>query len=270
MPGFRCVTNRARAIGRKRWIRPLTSSIVAGGDGTVAKVFRAVSGREMPVAVLALGTANNLARSLGLIGDAQQLASGWTNDKASTFDVGVCCLNGPDGAERLFVEGCGGGIFVEAIERGPKEVEKPGALLGNEHDRALTLIRSVVRDATPSTWRVEVDGVDHSGDYIAVEALNIRFAGPGIPLAAQADSSDGLLDVVLVRDSDREALIDYLDRRLAHHEHAVPHLDVVRGSHVVLDTGAGKVRVDDEVLPVAGVVDITVRPAAVRYLDSRD
>ena len=33
--------------------------VVAGGDGTVAKVFRRVCGRDVPVAVLAMGTANN-------------------------------------------------------------------------------------------------------------------------------------------------------------------------------------------------------------------
>src|SRR5436190_1260537 len=39
--------------------------VVAGGDGTVAKVFTRVAGRDIPVGVLALGTANNVARALG-------------------------------------------------------------------------------------------------------------------------------------------------------------------------------------------------------------
>jgi diacylglycerol kinase (ATP) len=44
--------------------------VVAGGDGTVAKVFKELVGRDLPVALLPLGSANNVARTLGLAGDA--------------------------------------------------------------------------------------------------------------------------------------------------------------------------------------------------------
>jgi hypothetical protein len=54
----------------------------------------------------------------------------------------------------------------------------PARLLGRETDRALHLVGEIIREAPVHHWRVVADGTDLSGDYIAVEVLNIRFAGP--------------------------------------------------------------------------------------------
>jgi diacylglycerol kinase family enzyme len=243
--------------------------VAAGGDGTVAKVFRHVAGRDIPVGVLAVGTANNLARSLGLLGDAKEMVAGWKLTRTRAFDVGLVSRPGSD-EPRRFVEACGGGLFVDLIKRGPQEVEQGGALVGSEHDRALTLIRLLIAEVPVAHWGVEVDGQDHSGDYIAAEALLIRLTGPGIPLAAQARPDDGVFDVALVRDEDRQTLLDYIDRRLAHEEHSPPNLDVARGRHVVLRPPGKTVRVDDDLVEVGDSVELNVMPGAVRYLVAED
>src|SRR5437016_4882008 len=46
--------------------RPTHLVAIAGGDGTVAKVTKLAHGRGIPLAVLPTGTANNIARALGL------------------------------------------------------------------------------------------------------------------------------------------------------------------------------------------------------------
>lgn len=239
--------------------------VVAGGDGTVAKVFRRLCGRETPVAVLPMGTANNLARSLGLLGDARDLAASWDLDNPQPFDV---CSAVRAGGKRdvPFVEACGGGLFATAIARGPHEVEQPGRLVGSEIDRALTSLVRIVDEARPGRWRVEIDGDDHSGDYIAVEAMNIRLTGPGIPLAPGSDPSDGALDVALVRPADRAMLRDYLERRLTHHEHVPPNIDVIRGERIVIKSPNPTVRIDDELVKVRGALEMTVRRGAVSYV----
>ena len=40
--------------------------VIAGGDGTITEVLTKLPDRTMPVALLPLGTANNIARSLGI------------------------------------------------------------------------------------------------------------------------------------------------------------------------------------------------------------
>ena len=49
-----------------------------GGDGTVGRVTRRMVGRGVPITVLPSGTANNIARSLGLIERPfEELIRGW-------------------------------------------------------------------------------------------------------------------------------------------------------------------------------------------------
>jgi diacylglycerol kinase family enzyme len=53
-----------------------------------------------------------------------------------------------------------------------------------------------------------------SEELLGLEAMNVRELGPNLPLAPDADPGDGLLDVVLVRSHDRDALAAYVAARL--------------------------------------------------------
>lgn len=206
-------------------------AVAAGGDGTVAKVLLHMRGSEIPVALLPLGTANNVARTLGVIGNAQGVAEAWRVAAVKPFDIGR--LQAPWGEEH-FVESFGGGLFGESIVRGRREVEDPGAFIGPEVDRAMLLLREVLLAAQPRRWQVELDGEDLSGEYLAVEVLNIRFAGPNIPLAPKADPGDGLLDLVLVGKEERQSLLDHLNGRLEQAAALAPELLVRRGRKLTL------------------------------------
>jgi diacylglycerol kinase (ATP) len=75
--------------------------IVAGGDGTVGKSVRWLKHRETPIAILPLGTANNIARSLGIVGDLESLLSRFATAPVRSLDVGRAI--GPWG-KRMFLE----------------------------------------------------------------------------------------------------------------------------------------------------------------------
>ncbi|HYX41298.1 MAG TPA: acylglycerol kinase family protein, partial [Pyrinomonadaceae bacterium] len=65
----------------KKWQRALQTSadliVVAGGDGTIRKVATRLAGSRVPLTILPLGTANNIAKSLGINGSFEQLVAGW-------------------------------------------------------------------------------------------------------------------------------------------------------------------------------------------------
>jgi len=111
------------------------------------------------------------------------------------------------------VESVGGGPFAELVGRG-EEIGADATLLGRETDRALLLLADIVRDTAVHRWKIAADGSDLSGEYLGVELMNTRFVGPNVPLAPQADPSDGRIDIVLIGAADRGALLDYLDERL--------------------------------------------------------
>jgi diacylglycerol kinase (ATP) len=220
---------------------------IAGGDGSVGEVLKEVAMKDVPVTVFPLGSANNLARTLEIPGTSiEELVRGWRRGRRVRFDLGqVTAAWG----ETLFAESIGGGIFGRVLERADDvdADEKDG----DEKVRmGLELMRSVIAAEPASPWRVEVAGVDLSGEYLAVEVTNIREIGPNFPLAPDVDVGDGLLDVVLVGQDDREALVSYFGDRLDRAELAPPKLTSRRGDRVVLKPPADcALHVDDELWP---------------------
>src|SRR5688500_12104225 len=77
----------------KRWKSSLENAgdlvVVAGGDGTTAKVAKRLAGRGVPLAILPAGTANNIARSLGLDRPLEHLVGEWAEALPMPIDLGL-------------------------------------------------------------------------------------------------------------------------------------------------------------------------------------
>jgi diacylglycerol kinase family enzyme len=168
---------------------------VAGGDGTVCDAALALAGGDVPLTLLPLGSANNIARTLGLDGrDPAALARAWSSAPRRPLDLGE--LRAGDGAPARFVESAGGGVFADLLLRDRALEADPDGEEKRRHGRRL--LREAVAEAQPRRWGLRLDGRDLSGDYLAVEAMNIREIGPNVALAPGADPGDGALDLVLV------------------------------------------------------------------------
>ena len=103
--------------------------------------------------------------------------------------------------------------------------------------------------------------------FLAVEALLIALTGPSLPLVPTADPSDDLLDLVAVREGDRDALRRHRDRRLAGEEAPAPPLARRRVRCVELTPPPSAVlRLDDESWESAGDVLVARTGAAVELL----
>jgi diacylglycerol kinase (ATP) len=270
------------ASSKRDWKRALEKPadlvVVAGGDGTVAKVIRHLAGSDTPLALLPLGKANNIARTLGVAGDARELAAAWHRAEAKPLDVGL--LRTPWGEER-FVESVGAGIFAEAIVRGHEEVKQSRSIVGSAPDRAMHLVRTITETARRHRYEIELDDQDLSGDYLAVEVMNVRFGSVKIPLAPEADSGDGLLDLVLVGEEERPSLIEHLSARVEQGSALPPALPIRRGKRVSLrlEGPFPEIHRDDDLLgpeidehlseAEALSFEVALEPAAVKMLQHR-
>jgi len=61
-------------------------------------------------------------------------------------------------------------------------------------------------------WQLALDGRDLSGNYLMVEVFSTRETGTRLKLAPKADPGDGLLDVVYIKEHDRENLLTFAKR----------------------------------------------------------
>ncbi len=222
---------------KKALDRPGEIVVAAGGDGTIAKVAKRLADSGTPFTVMPLGTANNIGKTLGIHGDARAFIRTWQEETPRPFDLGMARAGSGDGSPKPFVEAFGGGIFGAVIAGGAAVAGE--AIMGRETDRALHLLAEMAAAARPARWRIEVDGRDLSGRYVAVEVMNIRLAGPNVPLARGADPGDGLLDVVLIGPSERDALVSYVSDRIRQADGQLPDLPRHQGRRIVLRPPAG-------------------------------
>jgi diacylglycerol kinase (ATP) len=245
---------RYQSVRENGWAKVLKKKVdvvaVAGGDGTVAKVARRLRGSGIPIAVLPVGSANNISRTLGIAElSVIELIPSWSSARHLIFDTGVA--TGPWGT-RHFIEGAGLGLFTSAIRH--IDANETMAQLNDTEDKltyALQLLRDRL-DRWPATEvTASLDGKNISGEYILLEAMLMQFVGPNLYLAPESIRDDGLFDVVMVAERDRDALHEHLqnwqDGMLW-----PPEFKTRRGEHLRLEWTGYPVHIDDKVWPVKG------------------
>lgn len=238
--------------------------VAAGGDGTIARVARALAHTDVPMAILPLGTANNIATSLGINGTPEELVATWDIAKLRSFDIGLS--TGPWG-ERRVVESLGGGLITHVIVMMDRRRSAVGPRDG-EVVRALRAYRDVLPQVESSQWKMRIDNEEVEGDFILVEVLNTTHIGPNFCLSRDARSDDGRFSVVTAERSHRKAIDAYLDDRL-HNRAAALDLPVRFAQRVEILCG-DRLHLDDEVVGEAGLlgVTLTMESGAVRLLAS--
>jgi diacylglycerol kinase family enzyme len=229
---------------------PADLVVVAGGDGTVARVARAVVGRSIPVAPLPAGTANNISRTLGLVDRHwEELVRGWPQARRVKLDIGIA--KGPWGG-RYFVEGVGAGLFA-CLLSGPKS-ERKRVKRGPPEERvagALQMLREQADVCPPVEVKTTLDGKELSGRYLLLEAVNIPYVGPNLFLAPDSQPGDGCFDVVLVTEAERERLKNYLTAWQENRER-LSVLPSHRGKHLQLEWSGFELHIDDKLWPDDG------------------
>jgi diacylglycerol kinase (ATP) len=179
--------------------------VVAGGDGTVSRAACALADRNLPLAILPLGTANNTARSLGIEieVDLDVHVAGWAAGTYRTLDLATI-----NEGERLcpFSEAVGWGIFPKVIKKAHELASPERREHAIERDRRV--FTSVIERAKPHPYEIEVDGETITGEYLLVEIVNIPSIGPQLQVSPGSNPSDGKFELVLAGERERDALLE--------------------------------------------------------------
>jgi diacylglycerol kinase (ATP) len=257
--------------------QPVDVVAVAGGDGTVGQVVKCLMRVGAPIAVLPVGTANNIAKTLGLMDrPLNQLIADWTSARRVKLDVGTA--TGPWGS-KYFVEGIGIGLFTGTMSRLDATGNIEIAHCENPEQKMTSVLE--ILDHRLSTYPAQLleltlDGEFISGAYILLEVMNTRFVGPNLLLARDADASDGLFDIVFLSAGERRKLSRYLHACMRG-KSSTPRWPVRRASHIRMEWKGFAVHIDDEVWPDRGgaftrssmTIEVTANRHAVEFLASR-
>ncbi|WP_374367947.1 diacylglycerol kinase family protein [Dongia sp.] len=215
--------------------------ILAGGDGTVARILSQLPDRaDRRIAIVPLGTANNIAQSLGILssiepGAGEEILSGWKHAETRFIDIGLA--KGPWGEQR-FVEGVGIGPLARTIIQFKSEgVSAVDSMrLGRE-----ALSRNVAY-ATSLASPLRIDGAPTAEDLLMAEIMNIQHAGSRVRLAPDADSGDGLFDVVTLATAARDDFRAWLAKGS---DKDLPPVTIRRARAVDIEWQGELLRIDD-------------------------
>jgi len=238
-----------KSIKEKGWKDALNKPgdfiVGAGGDGTIRQIARELIGRQIPIAPLPMGTANNIARAVG-VGHTPipELIESWTSARRVSFDVGVVKTAA---GENIFLESTGFGLLARLIAEDPDSIETQEER-GERIDAAIEATQDLLKTLVPQKIELKLDGYDLSGEYLMVEIMNVPYVGPNLKLAGDADPSDQLLDVVLVSRDEQDKLQDYLR---AHRQEAgvQPSLRPQRARTIEFTCNGCTLHIDDELWP---------------------
>jgi diacylglycerol kinase (ATP) len=255
---------------QKAFKKPVDIVIAAGGDGTVHKTAWKIMDSGIPLAILPLGTANNLARSLGFVGSVDEILESLHCGKSQPFDIGMV----RSGSQTdCFLEAMGGGLFADYFPAA-KASETKEASPDEELKAHLSLLRELALDYRARPWNMSRDGKNISASYILWGVMNIRSAGPALHLAPKAKTDDGRLDFVAVREQDRRVFIKHIDAHLAGGKERAT-LPPRKFCELKITSPTGAMHLDGEPWPskkngkVRGKVEITVKRGALLIWQSQ-
>jgi diacylglycerol kinase (ATP) len=212
--------------------------VVAGGDGSVRAVVTRLLKRNVRVAPLPLGTANNICRTLGLSGKPQEILSGLADPIERNLDIG--CVKTPHGTN-YFLEAMGIGVFADILEKyDPND--------GKSMLRAIQTLVETLNKYQPKFFHVNVDGQDFSGSYLLFEVMNTPTMGYHYMLAPEAQPDDGLFDLVLIHANQREQYIKFIKSVLTGTLERLPDVSIQRGRKLEIAWRGFPLHVDGEAM----------------------
>jgi diacylglycerol kinase (ATP) len=222
--------------------------LVAGGDGTVHHAVRGVAGSSTILGIVPAGTGNDFAHALGLPFELESALQRALSAEPSRIDIGRA-------AEVPFVGIAGVGIVADVLTY-------------------LDEFTRRYRGNWVYPWAVLRTVVSYRALHVVVESESDRFAGPvmmaaaanaprfggGMLAAPEASMRDGLLDVVILRETSRTGFVRLLPRVYAgtHITHRA--CSLFRAARVRFDSSPNVViYADGEPLPVKTGAGTTLR-----------
>ena len=167
--------------------------IAVGGDGTVNEVGSALVHSDTALGIVPGGSGNGLSMHLGIGRNARKALG--IIQRFRTQYIDTATVN-----NRFYINMAGIGIDGLVAYK-TKSSEKRGFK---------TYLKGALSEAMKyknQTYKVEIDGKEYHGKFLSINVANGSMFGYHFKIAADADTSDGLIDTLMIHDAHK---MDYL------------------------------------------------------------
>ncbi|MCS7469756.1 YegS/Rv2252/BmrU family lipid kinase [Stieleria sp. ICT_E10.1] len=184
--------------------------VAAGGDGTVNAVVNALMEVDASVrpslSIVPLGTANDFAGTLAISDDVAEAVQQMRESGPRSIDIVQVHAHG---FQQYFANVAAGGNCVRVSELMTDEIKQRWG--------AMSYIRgavSVLPDMISYRIQVDIDGEQLELDSWAILVANGRTNAGRIEVAPWASPTDGLLDIILIKDGTVADMAEIVTRNL--------------------------------------------------------
>jgi len=244
--------------------------IAAGGDGTVNAIAQELRGSGTALGILPLGSANDLARELGIPRDVSAAARVIATGATRLTDLVAV-------GSRVFCGVGGIALVARAALAVTRFKQRSGLTRGVADVLGGAVYRVSATAALLGTWALddEMQILYHAPGSGAQRVLDVRASalfvanhrtlGGGLVLPIDTDPSDGVLEICLVPARSRHSLMLNFARLSAGRRIPPGVLEVVRATHAIIETSREDAFVaDGELLATGKRFEVRVLSRALR------
>ena len=233
--------------------------LVVGGDGVVHLGVNACAGSDVPLGIVAAGTGNDAALTLGLPLDDARSATAAALSKLNQPRVVDLVAGRADGREFHAFNTVSAG-FDALVNRRANRMKWPK---GPSRYTIAMLLELV--SFSGIKYRAVVDGAERHLEAMLCAVANGPSFGGGMFIAPHASIQDGKLDLFVVHKISKLELIKVFPKvfKGAHVTH--PAVEFVEGSRFTLDSGSLPAYADGEFVGNSPI-DVWIAPQALRVL----
>lgn len=225
--------------------------VVGGGDGTLNAALPGILESGLPLGILPLGTANDLARTLGLPTDLEDAVGVIAAGNRSRIDVGE--VNG-----KPFFNVASIGFGVDLTRALTRDAKRRWGVLGY----VVAGLR-VIRRVRPFHVTVRVGDRVHRSRTLHLAVGNGRHYGGGMTVSEDASIADGRLDVYSLEASGVIAALKLLPSLRTGTQGHWAEVETMEGQEVTVETSHPRaVNADGEIVSQTPA-RFRVRPGAV-------
>ncbi len=230
---------------------------VVGGDGTVNEVAKAMLYQAKPLVIMPGGSGNGFAMHLGMGRDIQK-AIGLIN-KAEEIVIDSGQAN-----DDFFINVAGIGFDGKICN-----------VIQNESKRGIqAYFRSMFKEGHKFPFmhaEIEIDGRQIEGEFISITIANASMFGYNFTIAPEAELTDGLLDLVMIKKVERYKYYLNSWRFLNKSIMDTSFVECLKGKQIKIRTKAQTdYQIDGEGKGITNSLSVTINPQSIRILKPRD
>jgi diacylglycerol kinase (ATP) len=202
--------------------------IVGGGDGTMNCAAPALVEADLPLGILPMGTANDLARTLEIPADLAMACEVICAGKLLRIDLGRA-------NDRYFFNAASIGLGAQVTRRLSSEIKSRWGVLGYART-----VYEAIKTARPFSAIITCDGRTEYVRSMQIAVGNGRFYGGGMSISHDATIDDERLDLYSLKPLTFWQLLKLAPALRAGHHKDLEAVKVLRGREIEVRTRKSK------------------------------